>query len=410
MTIITTDQLAIGYSRKIIIDNINLEALKGQIVCLLGPNGSGKTTMLRTLSGLLAPVKGTVYLNDKDLNGYKGTDLSKNIAVLLTEKVPGLYMTVFEMVAMGRYPYTDYAHRLTSKDTAKVWEALERVNGVDLAEKNFLELSDGERQKALLARALTQEPELLVLDEPTSFLDIRHKYEIIEVFNRLAQEKKTTIILSVHDIELAVRCCDIAILLKENQIVGYGPPEKLLTETSIRDLYGLQRLTYNELLGVAELSSPEPPSVFVIAGNGTGVRLYRLLSRYHYGVCSGIIHENDVDYQVGKSLKMEMIMERAFEGIGEPAFQKAEAQMVRMQWVIDAGYPVGAINARNVDLVKRALAMNKPVLSLRNYAQSCQLFGDKADQIKYCPNDSGVIEALSQYKTGIKATGRFGLL
>ncbi|HBE76564.1 MAG TPA: cobalamin/Fe3+-siderophore ABC transporter ATP-binding protein, partial [Firmicutes bacterium] len=389
-------KLAVGYGSRIIMDQIDLQALKGQIVGLLGPNGSGKTTLLKTLGGLLAPIKGVVYLCGKDLTCYNSTELSKNLAVLLTERVSAPLTTAFEIVAMGRYPYTDYADRLTPKDTAKVWESLELVNGRGLAEKYFSELSDGEKQKVLLARALTQEPELLILDEPTSFLDLRHRYEIIEVFTRLAHEKKTTIILSLHDIELAARCCDSVFLLKDNQILGYGSPEQLLTGESIRKLYDFQGVNYNELLGVTELQNPQPPTIFVVGGNGSAVKLFRLLSRSHYGICSGIIHENDLDYQVGKSLGIEIVTAKAFEMIDEATFQKAVAKILQIHEVIDAGYPVGMTNHKNLDLIKKALGMGKVVISVRTPEESRKLFGNMADKILYCREFSELLTILSR--------------
>ncbi len=391
---ISTDKLAVGYGSKIILDQINLQALKGQIVGLLGPNGSGKTTLLKTLSGLLAPVKGAIYLNGKDLTSYSSAELSKNLAVLLTERVSAPLTTVFEIVAMGRYPYTDYADKLSPKDTAKVWESLEFVSGGGLAGKYFSELSDGEKQKVLLARAFAQEPELLILDEPTSFLDPRHRYEIMEGFIRLAREKKATIILSLHDIELAARCCDSVFLLKGNQILGYGPPEQLLTGESIRKLYDFQGINYHELLGVTELQNPQLPAVFVVGGNGSGVKVFRLLSRHHYGICSGIIHENDLDYHVGKSLGIEMITAKAFEMIDEASFQKALAQIYRYNEVIDTGYPVGMINRKNIDLIKTALETGKMVISLRPFEESRNLFGDAAEKILYCRGFSELLAVL----------------
>jgi ABC-type cobalamin/Fe3+-siderophores transport systems, ATPase components len=396
MNIIRTERLAIGYDQKAIMDNINLQALKGQVVCLLGPNGSGKTTMLRTMAGLLAPVEGTVYLNEKDLTTFGGAELAKNVAVLLTERVSVPLLSVFEIVAMGRYPYTGYANRLTPKDIDKVWKALELVNGVSLAQKYFMELSDGEKQKALLARALTQEPELLILDEPTSFLDMRHRYEIIDVFMRLAHEKGTTIILSLHDIELAARCCDIAILLKDNRILGCGPPEQFLTEEALQNLYDFEGVNYNELLGVTELSNQLSPSVFIIGGNGCGVKLYRLLSRYHYGICSGVIHENDVDYQVGKSLGIEMITAKAFEMIDDQTIQKAKARVAQTRQLIDAGFPMGLVNKRNMELIQAGLAMGKTIITLRNFEENCRLFGSMAEKMNYCQCFSSVLEMLAQ--------------
>lgn len=396
MTMLHTDKLAVGYGSRIIMDNINLLALKGQIVGLLGPNGSGKTTLLKTLSGLLPALGGLIQLDGKDLQSYSESELSHKVAVLLTERVSVPYLTGFEIVAMGRYPYTDYANRLTPKDTEKVREALRLVNGTALSEKYFSELSDGEKQKILLARAFAQEPELLILDEPTSFLDMRHRYEIIEAFIRLAREKKTTIILSLHDMDLALRCSDMALLIKDNQILGYGPPEQLITEDMIRRLYEFQGVSYNELMGITEISNPKAPTIFVVGGNGSAVMLFRFLSRYHFGICSGIIHENDLDYQVGKTMGIRMITAKAFEMIDDDTFQTAESQIAQTPVVIDAGYPVGMMNRRNNELIQKALEMGKAVISLRPYEESRSLYGAMADQILYCREFSELLKVLDQ--------------
>ncbi|CEO88732.1 ABC transporter ATP-binding protein [Syntrophaceticus schinkii] len=259
MGVLQTKELAVGYGSRTVVDGVNLEALKGQFICLLGPNGSGKSTILRCLAGLLSPLKGSVYLKGDVLYRLEPKDLSRIMAVVLTERLsPGL-VTVFDIAAMGRYPYTNFFGHFSEEDTQKTWEALHLVNAHELADRYFSELSDGEKQKVLLARALVQEPEVIVLDEPTTHLDVKHRVEVMEILRQLTKEKGITVILSLHEIDLALKSCETALLVKNGKILAYGPPEAILDEEMVADLYDIESAHFSLSLGGMELINSGGP-------------------------------------------------------------------------------------------------------------------------------------------------------
>lgn len=397
MNVIKTQELAVGYGSKAVVEGINLEALKGQLICLLGPNGSGKSTILRSLSGLLAPVQGAIYIKGQTLSQLKSGELAKTLAVVLTERLsPGL-MTAFEIAAMGRYPHTDFFGRLTDKDINKTREVLRLVNAEDIAERYFSELSDGEKQKVLLARALAQEPELIVLDEPTTHLDVRHRFEVLAILSRLCKEKGITVILSLHEVDLALKNCDIAILMKNSKILGYGPPEDIVKEETINELYDISCAHFNDFLGTMELSNSNnsSASIYVIAGAGSGTRIYRMLTKHGYGIYTGIIHENDVDYHIARSIGAIIVSEKSFEEISNKAFSVAAKYIEKAQHIIDAGYPVGPLNKLNLDLTLRALQLGKVIYTLRDRKDSESLYGHYAQKIIHCQSIASIINNIT---------------
>ena len=187
---IYTENLQVGYDHRVVVDGVEVQAVKGKMICLLGPNGAGKSTILRTLSGMLAPVRGTVYLDGEKVTQMEKSTLARKMAVVLTERLSPGMMTAFEIAAMGRHPYTGFFGKLKEEDKAIVMESLRSVNAENLAFRYYEELSDGEKQKVMIARALAQQPELIVLDEPTSHLDIRHRIEVVNILGKLCRESK----------------------------------------------------------------------------------------------------------------------------------------------------------------------------------------------------------------------------
>ena len=242
-----TKELAVGYKDSVIIDNIDLEFEKGSITTLIGPNGAGKSTLLKTIARQLEPVHGKVYLGQKELREWQPKELAKEVSVLLTDRVCPELTSCAEIVAMGRYPYTDLFGRLTDEDERAVWEALELVNASELAQRDFASLSDGQRQRVLLARAICQQPQLLILDEPTAYLDIKHKLELLALLRDLAKSKGTTVIMSLHEVELAIKVSDKLLSLKDGRVAAFGPPEEIVKNHGIEKLFDLEGLDYERL-------------------------------------------------------------------------------------------------------------------------------------------------------------------
>jgi iron complex transport system ATP-binding protein len=214
--------LSIGYrqktdSRKVLKD-INLSIFSGELICLLGPNGIGKSTLLRTLSGLLPKLSGTIMINSRALEEYSEKELSKQVGVVLTDHPQLRNMRVEELVALGRAPYTNFFGGLSSEDKVFVDEAISLVGIDKLRGRMIRELSDGERQKVMIARALAQQTPVIILDEPTAFLDFPSKVEVMKLLRNLAHDMHKTILLSTHDLDLAVRLADTLLQVADSGI------------------------------------------------------------------------------------------------------------------------------------------------------------------------------------------------
>ncbi len=228
---ISTESLMIGYRSnkgdRVVEKEISLKLNTGELVCLIGPNGAGKSTLMKTLSGFLPPLAGNVIIENKSLQDYSGVDLAKTISVVLTERINVENMTVKELVGLGRSPYADFWGALSQKDKEVVSESLSLVGITELAERNVRSLSDGERQKTMIAKAIAQETPVIILDEPTAFLDYPSKAEIMILLKSLARSKDKTVFLSTHDLEIALQIADKLILMDSVNGVMAGETLKL---------------------------------------------------------------------------------------------------------------------------------------------------------------------------------------
>jgi iron complex transport system ATP-binding protein len=387
-SILHTEKLSVGYDNKIVVDGVDVNALKGNMICLLGPNGSGKSTILRTLSGMLSPVKGTVYINESNIKKVVKSSLAKKMSVVLTERLqPGL-ITAYEVASMGRHPYTGFFGKLKEVDHEIVRNSLKSVNALHLSNRYYSELSDGEKQKVMIARALAQEPELIILDEPTSHLDIRHKVEVVEILNKLCREKGITVIMALHDIDLAIKGCQQVMMVKGGKVVAQGIPEEIVSENVIENLYDISNASYSDLIGNLELKGSENSDIFVIPGGGTGIPIFRGLRRLGYGMDCGILYRNDIDYHIARTITNEIILEKDFEIISDDIYEKAYKSMKSHDIIIDSGFPIGNMNKKNLNLIIQALKSNKTVYTMR---KNQELYGEYRDRSIYCNNISQLL-------------------
>jgi iron complex transport system ATP-binding protein len=225
--ILKTKQLSIGYKTKkvetVIASNINFELQKGQLIGLVGANGIGKSTLLRTLINVQPALSGAIVLNGKDLKSTSHLELAKQLSIVLTEPLSSKNLSVYELVSLGRHPYTNWIGNLSSEDLVIINDALALVNLSELKDKKCYELSDGQLQKVMIARALAQDTDLIVLDEPTTHLDMYHKAYILKLLQRLTKETGKTILFSSHEIDLAIQLSDSMIVMKENEIICDQP-------------------------------------------------------------------------------------------------------------------------------------------------------------------------------------------
>ena len=231
--------LSVGYNGNSLIRDINIGINKGEIVTLIGPNGSGKSTILKSITRQLKVVGGNVFFDDTSLLKLPYKELASKMAVVLTDRIKTELMTCHDIVATGRYPYTGRLGILTQEDECLVEEAMQAVHAQELGNRDFNAISDGQKQRVLLARAICQDPDVIVLDEPTSFLDVKYKLELLSILERMARQKKITVIMSLHEIDLAQKISDKIICVKGETISHYGSPEEVFTEEIIRELYGI---------------------------------------------------------------------------------------------------------------------------------------------------------------------------
>ncbi len=252
--------VAAGYHGHVVLDGLRFDVPRGGILVLIGPNGAGKSTVLKTLSRALLPIQGTVTLDGRDVQHFSGEALAREVAVMLTDRLKPELMTVRDVVSLGRYPYTGRLGRLDAEDEVKVKDAMDAMDVMDLRERDFRELSDGQKQRALLARALAQDPKLLILDEPTGYLDIHYKLKLLRVLREKARAGMT-IVASLHEIELARLLADQLLTVKNGHAEHIGTPEEIFREEIIAPLYDISEEEFHLLYGRSEGRTIVGPAV-----------------------------------------------------------------------------------------------------------------------------------------------------
>ena len=346
-----TENLAVGYNGKALIQEIALSLHPGEIMTLIGPNGAGKSTILKSIIHQLSLIRGTVRLDGQDMAKLTERDVSRHMSVLMTSHIHPELMTCGDVVATGRYPYTGRLGILTREDREKVAQCLELVHASELADQDFSRVSDGQRQRVLFARALCQEPEVLVLDEPTSFLDIRHKLELLAILKDMVRSRRLAVLMSLHELDLAQKISDRVVCVRGDRIDRQGPPEEIFSADYIMELYGAVRGSYNALFGSLELEKVTgTPEVFVIGGGGAGIPVYRQLQRQGVPFAAGVLQENDLDFPAASALAVRVIGEKPFQPIGENAFQQAAEIIGQCKRVLCPLRDFGPMNEKNREL------------------------------------------------------------
>lgn len=247
--ILKTENISIGYTskkeKKVVASNINIELQKGELVGLIGANGIGKSTLLRTLTNIQQPLAGAVFLNQKELSKYNTNELAKVLSLVLTEQMVSKNLSVFELVALGRQPYTNWVGHLTEKDIYIINNAIQHTHIENLKLKKCFELSDGQLQKVMIARALAQDTSLIILDEPTTHLDMYHKAYILKLLKKLANQTQKTILFSSHEIDLTIQLCDKLIIMTPNN-VNIDTPKNHIANGNFSTLFPKDLIVFDE--------------------------------------------------------------------------------------------------------------------------------------------------------------------
>lgn len=251
-SVLRTESLSIGYKHKstetIVASNINLQLHKGELIGLVGANGAGKSTLLRTLTKIQAPLSGAVFLNNKELKEHNNLDLAMQLSLVLTEPLATKNLSVYELVALGRHPYTNWFGNLSEADLDIIDRALGLIELKSIQNKKCFELSDGQLQKVMIARALCQDTDIIILDEPTTHLDMYHKAYILKLLQKLTRETGKTILFSSHEIDLAIQLCDSMLVIANDQIISDSPCN-LISKGVFDDLFPTDLIVFDNETG-----------------------------------------------------------------------------------------------------------------------------------------------------------------
>ena len=347
--------LAVGYQGNALISDINLKIKKGEIVTLIGPNGAGKSTILKSITRQLKLIGGEVYIDSEEIRKLSYKEMAVKAAVMLTERMKPELMTCHDIVATGRYPYTGRLGILDKQDWKLVDEAITMVHAEEVAEQSFTRISDGQRQRVMLARAICQDTAILVLDEPTSYLDIRYKLDILNSIRKLARERNIAVIMSLHELDLVQKVSDMVACVDGTTVSHIGPPEEIFQGSLVQKLYGIEEKNFDSMLGIMQMpGNKAAPNVFVIGGGGAAIPTYYRLQREHIPFAAGILFENDVEYPVATALASKVITAKAFYPMEEAQLEEAKKILAGCETCICTCENFGPYNMLNKEL--RSLA------------------------------------------------------
>ncbi|MCW4019036.1 MAG: heme ABC transporter ATP-binding protein [Candidatus Bathyarchaeota archaeon] len=362
-----------NYDSVQILENVRFSIETGTFLGILGPNGSGKTTMLKSISRVLKPRNGAILIDEANVYKMKTGEVAKHMAVVPQDSSIAFSFTALQVVLMGRAPHLSRLQSESEKDMAIAKQAMEYTDTWNLADRLVTELSGGERQRVIIARALTQEPKILLLDEPTSHLDICNQLEIMDLLKQLCDENKILIVGVFHDFNLAARYCDSLILLKDGKIVAAGKASETLTSENIKNVFGIDVIVnkhpVTDLPFVIPISKPKDKkqrglSVHLICGAGTGSMLMKTLTDSGYNVTAGVLNLLDTDCESAQYLKVRVATEAPFSPLTEKA-RKANLEMIcQSNVIVVTSVPFGQGNLQNLEAAKEALKRGIPTYIL----------------------------------------------
>ena len=405
---IQVKNISFSYPAAPVFRDLSFQVQPGDFLGIVGPNGSGKSTLLKNLTTYLTPYEGVIYLDGERLSNYPLSKLARKQAVVSQENPVNFNFSVFDLVAMGRAPYQGRFSKLSSADLETIRMVMEDTNCWHLRQRKLFQLSGGERQRVILARALAQTPEVLLLDEPTTFLDVGYQKEFMDLVARLNREKNLTVIVVLHDLNLASEyCCDL-LLLEAGAIADLGPPEKVLTAANLQRVYktdlkvienpitgtplvvlypgqgyGLEYASEgrsgvlgkgtegvdvpgdeNQVLHRASQHQTglQGVKIHIIGGGGRATPLMQGLFRYGAQLTLGVVNLGDSDHKTAVEMGAFSIVCQPFSPIDDESLKRAKSIIQEVDAVVLAPVPFGRGNLNNLELLEMAAAVEKPVI------------------------------------------------
>lgn len=275
-----TQELIVGYNKtKKLIPPTDIGLIYNELTALVGPNGAGKTTLMRTLSGQLPPIEGSVFLGDSNIKSILPYELAKKISIVLTDRISDPHLLVFDIVAMGRYPYTGFWAKLHKKDREIVYNSLQRIGMTEFSNRTFQSLSDGEKQKVMIAKALAQDTPIILLDEPAAFLDYPSKIELMHLMQQLVNEHQKTILYSTHDLDLVLHTADRLWLAAQGRPIVSGIPEQLVLDGFIEAYFSRDSLVFDPDKAQFLAANKPKPTIGLQADGLLGIWIKNALER-----------------------------------------------------------------------------------------------------------------------------------
>jgi iron complex transport system ATP-binding protein len=375
MVFLTIDGIDCSYGSVDVLKDVGFAVESGEFLGVLGPNGSGKTTLLKSISRVLKPQKGTVLIGKDDIYKMKTVDVAKQLAVVPQSAPVTFDFTSLEVVLMGRNPHMPRFKMEGKKDLEIAKNSMKLTRTWEFADRPVTELSGGERQRVIIARALTQEPQILLLDEPTTHLDISNQLEIMDLIKGLCETKNMLIVAVFHDFNLAARYCDSIILLKKGKIVALGKSEETLTSENVKKVFSVDTIVkkhpITDQLHVIPISRPiirqqKSLSIHIICGGGTGSPVMKALLDEGYRVTAGVLNLLDTDQETAQLLDVQTATEAPFSPITDEAHTANLRLMRKANVLVISPTQFGEGNLRNLDAAEKTLEEGIPTVFLEN--------------------------------------------
>jgi len=363
--LLSVNDVNFSYDSRQVLRAVSFALEAGAMVGLIGPNGSGKSTLIKVLSKVLRPTQGEIRFRGRDIAETPSAELARHVAVVSQEPTVAFSFTGLETVMAGRYPHIGRFGSETQRDFEIAHRAMAFTDTIHLSDRRIEEMSGGEKQRVFLARALAQEPELLLLDEPTTHLDINHQIEIMDLIRKLHKEQNLTVLSVTHDLNLAAEYFDTLLLLRDGSLVMEGAPSQVITDEVIREVYGADAVvSKNPRTGAPHLAlvprvapataQRKGVKVHVICGGGTASDLIRRLVIEGYTVTAGVLNDGDSDHRVATSLADEVVTAPPFSPVGDEAHARNVALAQAADVVIVSAVPIGEGNLRNLEAALQA--------------------------------------------------------
>jgi iron complex transport system ATP-binding protein len=369
---IKIEKLSFAYNEDLVLKNIDLEFVKAGFTSIVGPNGSGKSTLLKQISGILKPSQGSLAIHGIDIEKISKKDVAKLMAVVPQNTALEFDYKVMDVVLMGRYPYISRFKGETPKDREIAMENMKYTNTYQFKDRNFNQLSGGERQRVILAQALTQQPKILLLDEPISHLDLQHQIEIMTLIKKLSMDQQLTVVAVLHDLNIAAAYSDYIVMMKNGELACQGTPVEALTAQNISKVFNIKvevevsthtnkpyihTITRNEI-------KKNNVKVHVICGGGSGNEIITNLYHAGFEVSAGVLSIGDLDWKVSKDFELKVAEDIPFTRISDAANLINKNLAAEADYIIITDLYIGKANIRNLEVLLEEELEGIPILIL----------------------------------------------